>query len=151
MTARRSVSAVVCAVVLATSAGACGRSRQPLGGGPEVDVCGGYDAYDDLPEPDAADGEEVLAWTAAFLRVVERTQVDDDVRDREGDRKPVPKEVSAAVPVLERSIVALRRRVQAAVPKGPEAVRAATDSLALDADFARADRVIGEFRSKTCR
>lgn len=141
-------SLVVATVVLAS---ACGGKREALGGGGDVDVCTGYAAYDRLPEPDPSSAPQVLEWSAAVLRVIERTQTKDEVRNKDDKRQPVPAEVADALGALRSSVEQLRERVRTAAREGPEAVRRATDALALDPEFAAADRTLGRFHTTVCR
>ena len=134
---------------LVASLGACGGEREALGGGPEVDVCGGYEAYDELPEPDAADAGAVREWATGFLRVIERTETDDDVTDANGDRHEVPAPVAQAFADMERSVTAMRDRVGAAGEDATE-VRRAADSLATDETFRAADTVVRDFHAERC-
>ena len=147
MTVARVLTLVLCALLAA----GCGGSKEALGGGGDVDVCAGYDAYDRLPEPDPTSAPRVLAWSAGVLRVIERTQTDQDVRDRHDKKQPVPADVTAALAVLKHSMEQLQTRVRAAAADGPAAVRGATDALALDPAFTTADRRLASFRTTICR
>lgn len=130
--------------------GACGGGSEALGGGAEVDACGGYEAYDELPEPDPTDARAVLDWADGVLRVIDRVDPDREVRDLEDERREVPPGVLDAFTSLKRSVEDLRDRVADAADTGTAAIRAAADSLALDEDFATADTTIRAFHTEIC-
>lgn len=134
-----------------TLAAGCGGGSSALGAGPEVDACGGYRAYDELPEPDPRDADAVLEWATGFLRVVDRTDTDRQVTNRDDDRQEVPPAVVDAFADLERSVTAFQERVSAAAGEGPAVARQAADELALDDAFARADERVRAFHAATCR
>jgi hypothetical protein len=138
--------------MLATLASSCGRSSGALGGGARVDVCGAYEAYDALPEPDPRDVAAVQRWASGFLRVVARTETDRQVVEKRGHRhRDVPAVVAGAFPQLRDSVKRYQASVQAATSHGPNAVVAVADGLALDAEFTRADASVRDFHDKTCR
>lgn len=150
----RAVTKAAVAAAILTAAvlpAGCGGSSDALGGGAEVDVCGGYEAYDDLPEVDPADRAEVNEWAAGFLRVTERTETDRPVTDRDGDRRDVPQAIVSAFDALERSVTEYKSRMAEAAGKGPDEVRRAADSLALDDRFRDADVAVRTFYEETCR
>lgn len=138
------------AIALVGPLAACGGGPDALGAGPEVDACGGYEAYDDLPEPEPEDADAVLEWATGFLRVIERTDTDREVTDFDDDRQEVPATVVNAFAALERSITDFRDGVSAAAGDGPAAVRRAADELALDDGFRRADEIVRDFHAETC-
>ena len=139
---------LVLAVVVATVLPACGGSNSASGGGAHVDVCGAYEAYDALPEPDPRDRAAVQRWATAFNRVLARTETEDQVSDGHGPRHDVPAPVAGAILHLRTAI----RRYQGGLrdATGAAAV-AAADRLALDDEFQRADATLREFHDKTCR
>ena len=144
----RSAAALVAVVATVGFAG-CGGRDAALGGGPEVDVCGGYRALDELPEPDPGDQRAVVEWADGFLRATERTETDLRITDRNGDRTEVPANVVTAVKTLERSITAFRAKARAA--GGAAAMNAVADSLAGDAGYHAAHRRLRDFTKERCR
>lgn len=142
------VAAAAVAVVVLP---ACGGSSSATGGGARVDVCGAYEAYDALPEPDPKDPAKVQAWAAGFIRVMDRTETDEQVADRQGHNHDVPAEVVAAFPHLRAAVKRYQAAVRAAAPKGGVAVAAVADRLAVDDEFRNADATVRGFHDKTCR
>ena len=130
---------------------ACGHSSSATGGGGHVGVCGAYEAYDALPEPDPRDAAEVQRWATAFTRVLGRTQTDEPVSDRRGHEHDVPPPVAASITRLRASLKRYQAAVRAAAPHGAVAVAAAADELAVDDEFLSADATLREFHDKTCR
>lgn len=147
----RKVALTLALVAAGATLGACGGDTDALGAGSEVDVCGGYEAYDELPEVDPADAAEVREWATGFLRVTERTETDRKVTDRDGDRRDVPPAVVAAFDALERSVIEYRKQVAEAAGRGADQIRRAADALALDDRFREADVTVRTFYEEKCR
>ena len=70
---RTSVSWLV-GLVLLGAASACHTGSTKLGAGDTVNLCDGVEILNGLPEPDIADRQAILDYTAAALRVVDRIE-----------------------------------------------------------------------------
>ena len=141
---------LIALTLAAASLAACGGPSRPLGAGPDVDVCRGIEAFDDLPEPDADDAEAVDRWILATLRVLDRVDPKERVTDISDEKLDPPAEVVEGYAVIEASMRSLRARVDDASERGPDAVRAAADSLANDEDFTTAYAIVRSFHDEVC-
>ena len=130
-------------VVTAIALAACGGGSQALGGGEEVNACGGYEAYDALDEPRPDDADGTVEWAKGVLRIIERVDFEERIRQPDGDRIDVPKQVIDDYTTIETSIRTLR-------DGAGDDVAAAQRTLSRDEAFNAADARMASFFATNC-
>jgi len=128
------------AVAIALLLGGCS-SSQELGGGPEIDLCGGYAELETFEEPSITDPEAVRRWVIGSRRVVERVDL-----DREIDETPVPNDVARALDAVDTAL----GRFQSAIADDRETLVGPAEDFAADADFTDAYGVLTTFVGDHC-
>lgn len=141
---RRGRSSLAALGVLVLLASGCARSDAAAGGGEEVDVCGGYEAYEELLEPDVSRSEAVVKHAASVLRILDRVDTDRRVS---GD--DVPEELVDHLETIEAAMKELRRAAAAAGRNG-SALRDAESALFHDDEVRAADAAWATFHEDAC-
>lgn len=130
-------------VLVCLTTAACGGGSKALGGGGDVNACGGYAEYDALDEPRPDDAEGTVQWAQGVLRILDRVDMEDRIRQPDGDRIDVPKQVIADFETVEKAIRTLRDAAETDVA-------AAQRALSRDAAFNAADARLARFYSTNC-
>lgn len=133
---------VVAAVALATSLTGCARANQAQGAGQQVSFCPGYQAYDALTQPSAADPKAVVAYAEGVVTVIDRI----DTTRKAGD-SAVPHSVVEDLDTIRDTVGSFGRSYARASGAGRQA---AVVAFTANARYADADEAVGKFYASSC-
>ena len=144
---RTSVSWLV-GLVLLGAASACHTGSTKLGAGDTVNLCDGVEILNGLPEPDIADRQAILDYTAAALRVVDRIDTGRDVQSLSDQKIAVPGTISSALKAERTAYQALQKQLAKATT-APE-LHDVVQGFATSSAFAAADSTVELWTGNEC-
>jgi hypothetical protein len=137
---------VLLLVALAT---ACGGTETRLGGGPDVNVCGGYVALDKLPEPRLDRRQEVEQYLDGVLRVLDRVDYLARYVGSDGKKHQPPASMKDELAPLEDVIHRFRTQLKA-MP-GQDGARQLAEKIAADPEYRRLTGDWARFYRDNCQ